>query len=179
MVSNMGRIKSLPMLISHGCKGQYFRGERILTGAEDAHGYLHVRLKPDDGNKPVLWKIHQLVAHIFLGYQRGKYCDVVVDHIDSNKKNNKLSNLQLADRAWNTITGCHVKMIERRIPTEQYWYENADGTEYGIVLNFLLGKTKFVHFISGKDKMLFDYSTSNRVLYEEAIEEFKTKGIIQ
>jgi hypothetical protein len=61
-------------------------------------GYLHVRLLPDYGDKPVLWKIHQLVGLVYLGYDRDNRGDTVIDHIDGNKKNNKVSNLQIMDK---------------------------------------------------------------------------------
>lgn len=175
MVSNLGRIKSLPTLISRPTKGQYMRESKILTGAEDACGYMHVRLMPDNGDKAVLWKIHQIVAYVFLGYQRNNPENIVVDHIDSNKKNNKLQNLRLIDKVQNHKLGCHIKKIERKMPEETYWYEK-NGKEYGIVLNLLLNMKKFVHYVVCEGRLVFDYTTTHRVIYEEAIKVFEQNG---
>lgn len=180
MVSNMGRVKSKAITLNRGSRGIRYRQQMILDGAVDKIGYKHVRLVPDDGGKPVLWKIHQLVAMVFLGYERGKENEVVVDHIDSNKLNNKLSNLQLVDRVWNHAIGCTIKAIERRMQSQIYYYEDLNNKkEYAIVLNILVDNKKFYHYIKEDKKLLFDYATSNRVLYEEAIEEFKKQEVIQ
>lgn len=178
MVSNIGRVKALPTLISRPTKGQYMRESKILTGAKDACGYLHVRLLPDDNGKPVLWKIHQLVAHVFLGYKRNNAEGIVVDHIDSIKTNNSLENLRLIDRVQNHKLGCHIKKLERRMPEEIYWYEK-DGVEYNIVINLLLNTKSFVHCVTINNKLIHSYTSPHRVLYEEAIQEFEQNGAFE
>lgn len=179
MVSNYGRVKSKATTLNRGTRGVRYRDEIILDGAIDGLGYKHVRLVPDDGGKYVLWKIHQLVATAFLGYKRGKNNSVVVDHIDSNKLNNRLDNLQLVEREWNHVIGCNIKAIERRMQPQIYWYEDANKKQYGVGVNILIGTNKFCHFIRDEKKMLYDFCTSNRIFYEQAIEEFKKNGAIQ
>ena len=73
--------------------------EKLLKPQMDDKGYLHVRLYGDDGHVH-LWKVHQLVATAFLGYDRTKYdrhnvLSTVVDHIDFDRANNNISNLRL------------------------------------------------------------------------------------
>lgn len=83
-VSNLGRVKSLP-------RNGTIKTERILTQTNNGYGYLQVGLR-NNGLKSKL--IHRLVADAFLNYVPKKGV-IVIDHIDGNKKNNILSNLQI------------------------------------------------------------------------------------
>ena len=76
-VSNLGRVKSLK-----------WGKERILKQVVDGNGYLIVN--PNSKTK----KVHKLVAEAFLNHKPDGY-NVVVDHIDNDKLNNRLDNLQL------------------------------------------------------------------------------------
>ena len=58
------------------------------------------------------------------------------------------------------------------MPEETYWYEK-NGKEYGIVLNLLLNMKKFVHYVTCEGRLVFDYTTTHRVIYEEAIKVFE------
>lgn len=85
-VSNLGRIKS------------HVKGvPKILEGTDDGSGYLKVSLT---GDKLYRKKIHQIVAIEFLNHIP---CGmkITVDHIDGNKKNNRVDNLQLLSTADN------------------------------------------------------------------------------
>lgn len=75
-ISNFGRVKNR-------------KTGRVFTGANDAYGYVHVRLVKD--GKFHLRKIHRLVAEAFIPTTS---TDLVVDHIDGDKKNNKAENLR-------------------------------------------------------------------------------------
>ena len=80
-VSNLGRVKSLK-----------FDKEKILKAGVNANGYLQVNLFKD--GKCKARKVHQLVAVAFLGH---KPCGMklVVNHIDIDKLNNNVSNLEI------------------------------------------------------------------------------------
>lgn len=48
--------------------------------------------------KYTLYKIHQLVALVFLNHNRKIDKEFIVHHINHNKKDNKLSNLEIKER---------------------------------------------------------------------------------
>jgi hypothetical protein len=87
-VSDLGRVRSLDRI---GSDGNRYKGQ-ILKPAPDKKGYLTVNLSSN--NKRKTRTIHQLVAESFLSHKPCGY-KLVVDHIDNNKVNNNLSNLQV------------------------------------------------------------------------------------
>lgn len=80
-VSNLGNVKSIK-----------FKKEKILKGATMNTGYRVVNLSLGKSRK--VWQVHQLVAITFLEHKINGH-KLVVDHIDNNPLNNKLSNLQV------------------------------------------------------------------------------------
>jgi hypothetical protein len=79
-VSSIGRIRSLK-----------FNKEKILSQHIATNGYYMVGFY---GEKYKTFTIHSLVAVAFLGHKPNGY-KTVVDHIDNNKLNNNVENLQL------------------------------------------------------------------------------------
>lgn len=86
-VSNLGRVKSLERMVKHGGY-EYRRKERIRSPFETA-GYLCVALNKDTIEKT--YQIHQLVAIAFIPNPENK---PIVNHIDGNKTNNCVDNLE-------------------------------------------------------------------------------------
>jgi len=80
-ISDLGRVKS----IKNGV-------ERILKLNPDSHGYATVAPSINNNQKQIL--VHQTMAIVFLGHVP---CGLkaVVDHIDNNKLNNSLTNIQI------------------------------------------------------------------------------------
>ncbi len=91
-ISNMGRVRSLERQTSHGHK----LIERILTPVNDKDGYLGIRISKDGTAKG--FKIHRLVANAFIPNLENK---PTVNHIDGNKKNNAVCNLEWATHSEN------------------------------------------------------------------------------
>ena len=80
-VSNFGFVRNLN-----------YNKIKILINREDNHGYLHIDLCKN--SKVKTFKIHRLVAKSFIPNPENKS---QVNHIDGNKKNNTVDNLE-----WNT-----------------------------------------------------------------------------
>lgn len=79
-VSNLGRVKSIK-----------YRRPRILKPRLDNHGYYRVALV--NGKRIKECKIHRLVAEAFI---ENPYNKPTVNHIDGNKRNNRVENLEWA-----------------------------------------------------------------------------------
>ncbi len=99
-VSNYGRIKSY-------CYKCHPNGKIVKSG--NIKGYKSVNLKMDGKKKTVL--IHKLVAELFIP-RKDETFDVVI-HLDWNKFNNHVSNLQWCTRK-ESFDRSHSKLIKGR-----------------------------------------------------------------
>ena len=88
-VSNLGRIKSLSRTIKRKDGKPLKIKEQILKGSKDTKGYIQVELKKD--GKRYIKTIHRLVAETFIENKNNKE---QVNHIDGNKENNCVYNLE-------------------------------------------------------------------------------------
>lgn len=77
--SNLGRIKRL--------KGKYVPDERVLKPQKRPNGYLSITLSKDKSR--ITKSIHRIVMLAFMGESK-----LTVNHIDGDKHNNKLENLE-------------------------------------------------------------------------------------
>ena len=91
-VSNLGNVKSLARTIMKSNGRKHSIKEKILKPASDRN-YLGINLYKKDKHK--YYKVHKLVAMAFLNHIPNGHIGLVVDHIDNNKLNNNLENLQL------------------------------------------------------------------------------------
>lgn len=82
-VSNLGRIRS-------------YRRRKPLSPIEDRNGYYKINLTKDKEMKT--YRIHRLVASCFIDNIDNK---PEVNHIDGNKKNNNIDNLEWVTRSEN------------------------------------------------------------------------------
>lgn len=91
-VSNVGNVKSIPKKKKGKHGNIYFTNGRILKQQTSIFGYKELTLTSEGTRRK--YKVHQLVAMAFLGHKPcgHKY---VVDHIDDNKQNNHILNLQI------------------------------------------------------------------------------------
>lgn len=108
-VSNEGRVRSL------------LRGKpNILKATEDTNGYLRLRMTIH--RKRYSFKVHRLVAQAFIDNPNNL---PQVNHIDGNKKNNRVGNLEwvtnqqnavhaLKNGLWNSVIRGSIKENEKR-----------------------------------------------------------------
>jgi hypothetical protein len=91
-VSSEGRVKSLERYVKHWTGGLKKLTERYRMLSKNTGGYSVVNLCKD--GKVKKYPSHILVAMAFLNHKPSGH-SVVVDHIDNDISNNRLSNLQL------------------------------------------------------------------------------------
>ena len=96
-VSNTGKIRSLDHYASNGIKDILYKG-KILSPGNNSRGYLFVGLCKK--NKVTHKYIHRIVAETFLNNQNNK---ATVNHIDGNKSNNNVNNLEWATYSENEL----------------------------------------------------------------------------
>ena len=90
-ISNLGNVKSLDRyIINKNGDKQYFPGKYLTQGISD--NYLKVTLSKN--NKQRTFRVHILVARAFIPNPENK---PEVNHMDGNKQNNRVDNLE-----WNT-----------------------------------------------------------------------------
>lgn len=63
-------------------------------------GYVHVRLLKE--KHYTLFKVHQLVGLVFLGYNRKNVEKLVLDHVNGIKTDNRLENLEIVTKKENS-----------------------------------------------------------------------------
>lgn len=88
-ISSLGRLKSMGGVRPVGNTGGY-RPERILTPCKSRYGYLKVILCDKNGGRKYT-VVHRIVAEAFIPNPDNK---PQVNHIDENKTNNAVDNLE-------------------------------------------------------------------------------------
>ena len=103
-VSNLGRVKSLNRIVTYknGVKRLY-KG-KILNLLMNKSGYFKVFLCK--GNSVKQRYVHQLVAQAFIPNPNNL---LEVNHIDEDKSNNRVSNLEWCTREYNCNYGTAIK----------------------------------------------------------------------
>lgn len=118
-ISNLGRVKSLERTDSLNRIVE----EKILKPRKDKGGYLMVNLSKD--GKLKTFKVHRLVALHFLP-NPNNYTEV--NHIDENKENNAVSNLEWCDRKYNINYGTALKRSAEKQSKQVIQYD-LEGNE--------------------------------------------------
>jgi len=103
-VSNFGCVYSLPRRYRRECKKLRLR--------VNTKGYPHVQLYKD--GKIFTFRVHRLVAETFLPNNSNKK---EVNHIDGNKLNNELNNLE-----WATSKENYDHAVKNNLKSKEWWY---------------------------------------------------------
>ena len=109
-ISNFGRIKSLKFWSNRNKK--YYDKEKMKKAYKDRDGYLRVSLSNNGQRK--LKQVHRLVAETFISNPDNK---PQVNHIDGNKQNNNVLNLEWVTCQENIV---HSYRSLKRKPNK-YW----------------------------------------------------------
>ena len=96
-VSNLGRVKSKAREVNNHT-GIIHKGDYILKQSLNRKGYSIVYL--DENGKTKIKTVHRLVANAFIDNPNNK---PQVNHIDGNKQNNKVDNLEWVTNQENQI----------------------------------------------------------------------------
>lgn len=103
MVSNMGRVKSLPQFHNSNSGGYYTTG-KILKQRDNGRGYSQVRIYKKH------FYVHRLVAETFID---NPYNLPIVNHKDENPSNNRVDNLEWCTQKYNMNYGNARKKISK------------------------------------------------------------------
>ena len=155
-VSNYGRVKSLKL-------GR----ELILKPKDDFRGYFNIQLWVKNRKKP--FKIHQLVAMAFLGHKPNGQ-NLVVNHINFDKKDNRLENLEVITQRENSNLK-HIKSSS--IYTGVTWNKKNKRYRALIVINryqIYLGEFKDEKIASEH----YNIALNNLNLYNGDYKEFRS-----
>lgn len=102
-VSNLGKVRSKDRYANSGIGIRLYKG-RILMLQKNHDGYIHVVLSKD--SKQTTLNVHRLVYEAF----NGKIPEgMQVNHIDEDKSNNRLENLNLMTPKENTNWGTGIE----------------------------------------------------------------------
>jgi len=110
-VSNLGNVVSL----SQNHKGHIKHKRKEIKPWSDTRGYQQVKLYNNGIGKS--FSVHKLVAETFIGRPDG---ELVIDHIDNDKKNNRVDNLQFISHRQNVIKEIDINKKSSRY-TGVYW----------------------------------------------------------
>lgn len=125
-VSNFGRIKSMPKKWVTGNGARQSKPETIMSPSE-SQGYCHICLSRDKKKK--YFSVHSLVWDAFGDSPRDGR-KLQVDHIDGDKTNNHINNLQLLTARMNVA-----KAKKKGLPTGVYYSDQSGKYIVHIVIN--------------------------------------------
>lgn len=158
-VSNFGNVKSLEREIL--INGKYTRTvkEKILKPSligSIGNQYYALLLCKDGKTKNM--KIHVLVAMAFLGHVPDGTHKIVVDHIDNNKLNNHVSNLQLISNRENSSK-------DKKNGSSEYpgvcWHKNLNKWVSQITIN---GEYKYLGSFTSEEEAAEAYQNALKEL---------------
>lgn len=102
--SNFGRIRNAK--------------KKILKSYKRKDGYEKINLIKNKKKKT--FYVHRIIAKTFLNEQKGKYD---INHIDENKSNNSINNLEYCTNDYNNKYGTRGKRISKKLNKAVFQYD--------------------------------------------------------
>jgi hypothetical protein len=142
-VSNLGNVKSLSRTILGKNDAPTLLKEKMLKFSTSTNGYCQVVLNKNSDRK--IFKVHSLVAICFLNHIPDGTHNIVIDHINEVKTDNRVENLRLIG---------HRENVARSIKnsTSTYvgvsWSKNAKKWISQITID---GKTKYLGLFDNEE----------------------------
>lgn len=114
-VSNLGRVRSIKYF--NPANNKIYIRTRVLKPSKHENGYLRVGLCKNCKEKK--FRIHRLVGMVFIS-NPNNYLEI--NHIDGNKENNCVSNLEWCTREYNIKEACRLGLVTppKRYPTKHF-----------------------------------------------------------
>ena len=172
-VSNFGNVRSLDRLVNKSNKTSYIRKGKLCKQSKSNLGYMTVGFTVSDvkTNKYV----HRLVAEAFIPNTENK---PQVNHIDCNKKNNHVSNLE-----WCTNSENHIHATKNGLNKLHLHRVAYSGEENGRSLltkeQVLEIKQKYIPYKYSAKKLSKEYNVSEscitHILNNTSWKEISTK----
>lgn len=104
-VSNLGRVKSMARQRTNKLMGTHWRKEKLLSPGHSSKGYLHVTLYK--GGNRTIFSVHNLVLSAFKEEPDFGETRVEANHLDGDKTNNRLKNLEYTTPSENRLHSYH------------------------------------------------------------------------
>jgi hypothetical protein len=167
-VSSLGRVKSIERKVRNtNCSFRTVK-EKILKNHISNNGYYKVNLMKDNVSKS--FTVHHLVSLCFLEKTNSNE-KLVVDHIDNNKLNNNINNLQIITNRLNSSKDKN-KLMNTSIFVGVCWAEQSGKWKAGIRIN-----KKIIHIGYSNCEMtakrMYDLALINKDLYNGNNKDFR------
>lgn len=128
--------------------------KKILTVGLSATGYYQVSLIPTNNKKPIIHRIHRLVAFTFLDDVEGKNYG---NHKDENKLNNNVNNLEWTTNRENVVHSTGRKVHQININTNKIINTYKSLACAALVFNKKNGTQAFGRVCQGIRKTCYGY----------------------
>ena len=148
-VSSHGRVRSLNRLSWNGV-AYWMKEGRVLTPRKTKTGYLRVQLNGKD------FYIHRLVGQAFIPNPENKE---TINHLDEDKSNNRVDNLQWATQSENNAWGDRIERIAAK--TRGKTINNIPIAQFDLDGNFI---AVYNSAIEASKKLGIDNSTISKAV---------------